>query len=53
MRSFGVVVNSPFFNQFPSSRQAREEVLVEALISEATIEALDKEMLQDIVKRKL
>ena len=45
MGAFGIVVNSPCFNQFSGCRQGREEVLIEALISEAPVKAFDKAVL--------
>jgi len=42
VRPAGVVVGSPLVNDTPSGREPSEQVLVEALVAEAAIEALDE-----------
>src|ERR1044072_3580530 len=45
MRSFGVVVDPPCFDDLTCLVEIGEQVLVEALVSEPTVEALDKAIL--------
>jgi hypothetical protein len=41
----GVVVDPPFFDEPASRRQVAEQVLVEALVAESTVQALDEAVL--------
>lgn len=51
VRSVGVVVNPPVFDQPAGLRQAGEQVLVEALIPEPTVERLNEAILHRLVRR--
>lgn len=45
MRSVGVVVDPPVFDDLPGFVEVGEQVFVEALVAQATVEALDKAIL--------
>ena len=45
MRSVGVVVGPPFFDDLARLFERGEQVLVETLVAKASIEALDKSIL--------
>ena len=51
MRSVGVVVDPPFFDQPAGGRQAAEQVLVEAFVTESTVQALDEAVLHRLARR--
>jgi len=46
-----IVVDSSFYNQFSNCGQAREEMLIEASVSQAAIEALNKAILHWLARR--
>src|SRR5438309_9048303 len=50
MRPVMVVVDPPSLNDLASSVQAAEQVLVEAFVAEATIEALDEAILHRLAR---
>ena len=45
MRSVGVVVDPPFFDDRPCLAEVGEHVLVETLVSQAAVEAFDEAIL--------
>ena len=45
MRSVGIVVNPPFFDDLACLAEVGEQVLVEALVTQAAIEAFNKAFL--------
>ncbi|CAH1696453.1 hypothetical protein CHELA1G11_40062 [Hyphomicrobiales bacterium] len=45
VRPVGIVIHLPFFDQPACGRQVAEHVLIEALVTEATIQALDEALL--------
>ena len=47
----GVVVDPRFFDDLPGRRQAAEQVLIEALVAEAAIQALDEAVLHWLARR--
>ena len=51
MRPAGIVIEPPGFNDRPCHRQATEHVLVEALVAEAPVEALDESVLDRLTRR--
>jgi hypothetical protein len=51
VRPGGIVIEPPGFNDPPCHRQATEHVLVEALVTEAPVEALDKSVLDRLSGR--
>jgi hypothetical protein len=53
VRPAGIVVEPPGFNDPPCHRQATEQVLVEALVAEAPVEALDKSVLDRLSGREI
>jgi hypothetical protein len=44
VRAVLIVVPTPFFDDPPSVREGEEPVLVQALVPEATVEALDEDL---------
>src|SRR4030081_401897 len=50
MRSVMVVVDPPSLNNLASSVQSAEQMLVEAFVAEATIEALDEAILHRLAR---
>jgi hypothetical protein len=51
MRPAGIIIEPPRFIDPPPHRQAVEHVLVEALVAEAPVEALDKSVLDRLCGR--
>jgi hypothetical protein len=51
VRAPGIVIEPPSFNDPPCHRQAMEHVLVEALVTEAPVEALDESVLDRLSGR--
>ncbi len=51
MRSAGVVVNPPFFDDLARLFEIGEQALVKALVTQAPIEALDKTILHWFARR--
>lgn len=50
MRSVGVVVGPPFFDQPAGLRQIGEQVLVEALVAQPTVERLNEAVLHRLAR---
>jgi hypothetical protein len=51
VRPAGIIVEPSGFNDPPCHQQATEHVLVEALVAEAPVEALDKGVLDRLARR--
>ena len=51
VRPAGIVIEPPGFNDPPCHRQTTEHVLVEALVAEAPVEALDESVLDRLARR--
>ena len=50
MRSVQIVVDPPVFNNVPGMAIAAEQMLVEAFISQSSIEAFDKSILHRLAR---
>ena len=53
MRPAGVLVGSPLFNDATRGGEPSEEVLVEALVAEAAVQALDEAVLRRLSRRNV
>ena len=48
VRSVGVVVDPPFFDNLACLAEVREQVLVEALVTQSAVEAFDKSIVSGL-----
>ena len=53
MRSVQIVVDPPVFNNVPGMAIAAEQMLVEAFISQSSIEAFDKSILHRLARGEI
>lgn len=53
MQSVGVVVDPPFFDDLARLFEVGEQVLVEALVAQAAVEALDEAILHRFARRNV
>ena len=53
VRSVGVVVDPPFFDDLTRLIEVREQVLVEALVAQPAVEALDEAILHRFARRNV
>jgi len=51
VRSIGVVVDSPVLDDLPGLVEVGKQVFVQALVAQATVEALDKTILHRFARR--